>query len=136
MNFYKCDFFTGLQCTHFASFTNKNVSYQLVIQRRLLFAFSHYNQHFWFGCAIFILPFYWMGYVISKRSLPTKMKYFHRLVGILRVYLDSGDDFQWGLGRQMDRAKQLHLDHFRSHGNFIDSKKTTRKMPDKQVFYF
>ena len=23
----------------------------------------------------------------------------------------------------MDRAKQLHLDHFRSHGDFIDSKK-------------
>ena len=58
-----------------------------------------------------------------KAQFNPKIKHFLRLVGILRVYLDSGDDFQWGLGRQMDRAKQLHLDHFRSHGDFIDSKK-------------
>ena len=55
------------------------------------------------------------------------MNYFHRFIGILCVYLDSGDVLQCGLGRQMDLAKQLHLDHFRSHGNFIDSKKKERK---------
>ena len=67
-----------------------------------------------------------MGYVNSKFKITTKIKHFLRIVGILRVYLDSGDVFQCWLGRQMDRAKQLHLDHFRSHGNFIDSKKTKK----------
>ena len=36
----------------------------------------------------------------------------------------------------MDRAKQLHLDHFRSHGDFIDSKKSEEKMPDKHKTFF
>ena len=50
-----------------------------------------------------------------------------RFIGILCVYLDCGDVLQCGLEREMDFAKQLHLDHFRSHGNFIDSKKTKKK---------
>ena len=36
----------------------------------------------------------------------------------------------------MDRAKQLYLDHFRSHGDFIDSKKSEEKMPDKHKTFF
>ena len=71
----------------------------------------------------------WDGVSLKSNSIFLRLKndFFFRFIGILCVYLDCGDVLQCGLEREMDFAKQLHLDHFRSHGNFIDSKKTKKR---------